>query len=142
MFLALLTGVAMSTQAAVNTRLSTYVDSPVLAAFISFAVGTVVLFACVLLTGAPLGNMAAALDAPVASWMGGVLGVFFVLVMIFSVPRIGVGLAFSLAIGGQMLAAIAIDHFGLFGVTERSISWPRILGALLVMVGVVIIRKF
>jgi transporter family-2 protein len=142
MFLALLTGVAMSTQAAVNTKLSTYVESPVLAAFISFAVGTIVLFVCVLVTGAPLGNLAGAKDAPLAAWMGGVLGVFFVLVMIFSVPRIGVALAFSLAIGGQMLAALLIDHFGLFGVTERSISWPRVLGALLVMAGVIIIRRF
>lgn len=142
MFLALLTGVAMSSQAAVNTRLSTYVESPLLAAFISFAVGTVVLFICVLASGTPLGDLAKAANAPLVLWIGGALGVFFVMVMILSVPRIGVALAFSLAIGGQMLTALVIDHFGLFGVTERSINWPRVLGAVLVMAGVIIIRRF
>jgi transporter family-2 protein len=142
MFLALLTGVAMSTQAGVNTRLATYVGNPVLAAFISFAVGTIVLFACVILSGAPLGDLAKATSAPLVTWIGGALGVFFVMVMILTVPRIGVALSFSLAIGGQMLAALVIDHFGLFGVAERSVSLPRMVGALLVIGGVVIIRKF
>jgi transporter family-2 protein len=142
MFLALLTGVAMSTQAAVNSKLSASVDSPVLAAFISFATGTIALFVCVLLSGASFGDLIRAKDAPPISWIGGVLGVFFVLVMINTVPRIGVALSFSLAIAGQMLVALVIDHFGLLGVTERSISWPRVLGALLVMAGVVIIRRF
>jgi len=141
MFLALLTGVAMSTQAGVNTKLSTYVGN-VPAAFISFATGTIALFVCVLLSGASVSDLVKAKNAPLISWIGGVLGVFFVLVMISAVPRIGVALSFSLAIGGQMLAALVIDHFGLFGVTERSVSWPRMVGALMIMVGVVVIRRF
>lgn len=142
MFLALLTGVAMSTQASVNSKLATYVESPLLAAFISFATGTILLFVCVLVSGTPLNGLAKATSAPLITWIGGALGVFFVMVMILAVPRIGVALSFSLAIGGQMLTALIIDHFGLFGVTERSISWPRTLGAVLVMAGVIIIRRF
>lgn len=142
MFLALATGVAMSTQAAVNTKLATYVESPLLAAFISFATGTLVLFICLLVSGTPLGDLVKAKNAPLVAWIGGALGVFFVMVMILAVPRIGVALSFSLAVAGQMLTALVIDHFGLYGVAERSISWPRIIGSVLVMAGVIIIRRF
>jgi transporter family-2 protein len=58
------------------------------------------------------------------------------------VPRIGVALAFSLAIGGQMLVTLLIDHFGWLGVPEKPINLWRVFGAALITVGVILIRKF
>lgn len=140
--LAFLAGIAMPTQAAVNSKLAGGVGSPVVAAFISFAVGTVALFAYILFTGVPLANIAASKDAPLIAWIGGFLGAFFVTVMATVVPKIGVALAFSLAIAGQMLVTLVIDHFGLLGIPEKQISWPRVLGALMITGGVILIRKF
>lgn len=140
--LAVLAGIAMPTQATINSKLANSIDSPLLAAFISFAVGTIALFIYVLLTGVPLGNLVNAKEAPLVAWAGGILGAFFVTVMILVVPRIGVALAFSLAIGGQMIASLVIDHFGWLGVTERPISPLRVLGAALITIGVVLIRRF
>ncbi len=132
----------MPTQATVNSKLAGFVGSPISAAFISFAVGTVALFVYMILTGVPLSNMAAAKDAPLVVWIGGFLGAFFVSVMATVVPRIGVALAFSLAIGGQMLVTLLIDHFGWLGVPEKPINLTRVLGAALITVGVILIRKF
>jgi transporter family-2 protein len=140
--LAILAGMAMPTQATVNSRLASYVESPITAAFISFAVGTVVLFVYMLLTGVPLGSLASAKGAPLIAWVGGFLGAFFVSVMATVVPRIGVALAFSLAISGQMIVTLLIDHFGLLGVPEKPINLVRVLGAALITVGVILIRKF
>lgn len=141
-FLAILAGIAMPTQATVNSKLAGYVNSPVSAAFISFAVGTIVLFVYMLLTGVPLSSLASAKDAPLVAWIGGFLGAFFVTVMAMIVPKIGVALSFSLAIGGQMLATLLIDHFGWLGVPEKPINLWRVLGAALITVGVILIRKF
>jgi bacterial/archaeal transporter family-2 protein len=141
-FLAILAGMAMPTQATVNSKLAGYVSSPISAAFISFAVGTVVLFVYMILTGVPLGSLTSAKDAPLVAWIGGFLGAFFVSVMATVVPRIGVALAFSLAIGGQMLVTLLIDHFGWLGVPQKSINLMRVLGAALITAGVVLIRKF
>ena len=80
-FLAILAGMAMPTQAVVNSKLADSVGNPILAAFISFAVGTVALFVYILLTGVPLGNLATAKNAPLVAWIGGFLGAFFVSVM-------------------------------------------------------------
>lgn len=133
---------AMPTQAVVNSRLANSVDSPILAAFISFAVGTIALFVYILLTGVPLNNLAASTNAPLVAWVGGFLGAFFVSVMATIVPRIGVALSFSLAIAGQMLITLLIDHFGWLGVEVKPINPVRVLGATLITVGVVLIRKF
>jgi transporter family-2 protein len=122
--------------------LATSIDSPILAAFISFAVGTIALFIYILLTGVPLSSIAAAKDAPLVAWVGGILGAFFVAVMVTIVPRIGVALTFSLAIAGQMLITLLIDHFGWLGVPEKPINLYRVFGAALITVGVVLIRKF
>lgn len=140
--LAILAGMAMPTQATVNSKLAASVGNPVIAAFISFLVGTVALFVYILLTGIPLSNLASSKNAPLVAWIGGFLGAFFVSVMATIVPRIGVALAFSLAIGGQMLATLVIDHFGLLGVPVKGINLMRVLGAALITIGVILIRRF
>ena len=141
-FLAVLAGMAMPTQATVNSKLAGYVESPISAAFISFAVGTIALFVYILLTGIPLSNLATSINAPLVAWIGGFLGAFFVSVMVTVVPRIGVALTFSLAIGGQMLITLLIDHFGWLGAPEKPINLVRVLGATLITIGVILIRKF
>ncbi len=132
----------MPTQAIVNSRLAGSVGSPILAAFISFAVGTIALFVYILATGIPLNNLAASKNAPPIAWIGGLLGAFFVTVMVTIIPRVPVALAFSLAIAGQMLVTLLIDHFGLLGVPVKEINLMRVLGATLITIGVILIRKF
>ena len=70
-FLAIIAGMMMPTQAAINNKLALSVNSPILAAFISFIVGTVGLFIYILATGIPLGNLAEAKNAPLIAWIGG-----------------------------------------------------------------------
>ena len=135
-------GMAMPTQAVVNSKLAASVDSAILAAFISFGVGTIALFVYILLTGVPLTNLASSTNAPLVAWIGGFWGAFFVSVMATVVPRIGVALAFSLAIGGQMIITLLIDHFGWLGVQEKPINLMRVLGATLITIGVILIRNF
>ena len=133
----------MPTQATVNSRLAESVNhNPILAAFISFAVGTVALFLYIVLTGIPLSQLASAKDAPPVAWIGGFLGAFFVSAMVTVVPRIGIALAFSLAIAGQMLVTLLIDHFGWLGVPVVEVNRWRVLGATLITIGVILIRKF
>lgn len=41
---------------------------------------------------------------------------------------------------GQILASLVLDHFGLFGLVERQLTTPRVLGALLLIGGVALIQ--
>lgn len=66
----------------------------------------------------------------------GLLGVVVVGSTVFMVPRIGVAAAIVLIISGQLMIATTIDHFGALEVDVREISWDRILGLGVVLVGV------
>ena len=142
LLLALVAGAMMPTQAAINNKLSVFVDSPILAALISFFVGTLGLFVYVLISGVPLSNLVSAKNAPAALWIGGLLGAFFVTSTVVLVPRLGVAMTFSLIIAGQMLITLVIDHFGLLGVPVKEVSLARGGGILLITAGVILIRKF
>ena len=47
----------------------------------------------------------------------------------------------ALLVTGQMLASVALDHFGLFGLVQRSIDRPGVIGVILLIGGVVLIRR-
>ena len=140
--IAIIAGMMMPTQAAINNRLAGFVNSPVIAAFVSFAVGTVALFVYILATGIPLSNLASLRNASLISWTGGLLGAFFVASAVILVPKLGVALTFSLIVAGQMLITLILDHFGFLGVPVKEINIQRFLGATLIVLGVVLIRKF
>ncbi len=140
--LALAAGAMMPTQAATNNKMAVVIDSPVLAAFISFLVGTIALFIYMLLSGVPLGNLTSASEVPAIAWIGGLLGAFYVTAAVMLVPRLGVAMTFSAIIAGQMLVTLIIDHFGLLGVPVKEVSIARLGGILLITAGVVVIRKF
>lgn len=142
MLFAVLAGAMMPTQAATNNKMAAVVGSPILAALISFLVGTVAIFAYTVATGTPIGNLVSAKNAPPIAWVGGLFGAFFVAATVMLVPRIGVALTFSLVIAGQMLVTLFIDHFGLLGIEVQRVSWQRVVGILLVTGGVILIRRF
>lgn len=142
LLLALIAGAMMPTQAAINNKMAAFVDSPVLAALISFFVGTIALLVYVVATGTPLSNIASAKNAPAIAWVGGLMGAFFVAAAVTLVPRLGVAMTFSVIIAGQMIITLILDHFGFLGLEQRPISIPRILGILLITSGVILIRRF
>ncbi len=142
LLLAVVAGAMMPTQAAINNKLAVGVDSPILAAFFSFLIGTIGLFVYLLATGTSLGNLFSAKDAPPIAWIGGLLGAFFVTATVILAPRLGVAMTFSMIIAGQMLVTLVIEHFGLFGMPVKEVSLVRVSGILLITGGVVLIRKF
>jgi len=140
--LAILAGMMMPTQAAINNKLAETVESPILSAFVSFVVGTAALFLYILATGVPLGNLFSVKNASLVAWTGGLLGAFFVAATVTLVPKIGVALTFSLIMAGQMLITLVIDHFGLLGVPVKEVNLPRLIGVTLITIGVILIRRF
>ena len=51
-----------------------------------------------------------------------------VLTITFAQPRIGATATIGILIAGQLVMGAAIDRFGLFGVDQIAITWPRLLG--------------
>ena len=71
---------------------------------------------------------------------GGALGVIYLTTAIFLTQRIGAAATMGFVIAGQLLAGVAIDSFGFFGLPSIALSPPRLLGAGLLLGGAMILR--
>jgi bacterial/archaeal transporter family-2 protein len=139
---ALAVGIVLPVQFGINSQLRNFVGGPVAAAAISFVVGTVALAVAALVVQSSLPEPGSAASAPWWAWTGGLLGAFFVLASIILTPRLGAATTIGLILTGQVLASIVIDHFGLIRVPVHEASFPRIIGALLIVAGVVMVQRF
>jgi transporter family-2 protein len=136
-----LAGVTITTQAGVNSQLRVAVSNPWIAAFISFLVGTVVLGLYIVATRQPIPSVAQLRSIELYKYTGGLLGAFFVTVIILTVQKIGSANVFALVIAGQLFMALLYDRLGLFGFPQNNISWVKVLGAVLLIVGAYLINK-
>ncbi|MBL0948981.1 DMT family transporter [Brevundimonas sp.] len=140
MLAVVLAGGATALQAPTNARLAEAVASPVNAAFISFAVGTVALgMLALMLQTRP--DMAATRALPWWVWIGGLYGAVFVVAAAWGVPRLGVAVTITLMVAGQLLISLFLDHFGAMGVPKQPMNVMRVAGILMVIGGVVLVRK-
>ncbi len=138
--LAFVAGVLLAVQAPTNSILAKAGGSPVLAALISFAVGTAALF--VVWMGSGHRPAAGAFRGiPYYAWFGGLYGAVFVAVAAYAAPRIGLASLITIGIAGQILMAVLLDHYGALGLPRDPVSLVKMLGAGLVIVGVVMVRK-
>ncbi len=134
-------GAAASLQAPTNAKLTAAVGSPVNAAFVSFAVGTVALGILALaLQARP--DMAASRALPWYAWVGGLYGAAFVVAATWGAPRLGVATTIILMVAGQLLLGLVLDHIGFLGMPKQPISLGRVAGVGLVIAGVLMVRKF
>jgi len=142
LFIALAAGMLAPLQAGLNGKMGRAIESPVYAALISFAVGTLALFCYALATRINFTNIRYAADTHWSVWSAGFLGAFYVTATIILTPRLGAALTFSLVVAGQLIMAVFMDHFGLLGVSIQPLSWQRFAGIALITAGVLLIRKF
>jgi transporter family-2 protein len=139
--MAFISGAFLPIQAGLNTRLGKSIESPVYASMISFIVGAFAVFLYIFFTKQHV-SWTGIKTVPAYAWIGGVLGAFYVTIIILAFPKIGPGLTFGLVVAGQMIFAVLLDHFNILVTHQHSINIWRILGVLMIIGGVVVIRKF
>ena len=140
MLLAISAGISLVVQQALNANLRTALNSAAWSGFMSYFVGVICMAVLALALQDPLPSAAIAARVPWWAWSGGLFGAIFVALAIFLVPQLGAAAFFALLIAGQMLGSIVFDHFGLLGVPVHPVSAIRIVGAALLVGGVVLIR--
>ena len=87
----------------------------------------------------PLPDFKAFAALPWWLWTGGLLGAFFVIGSLTAAPKIGAASLVAFVVAGQILAALALDHFGIAGYSTQAFSPWRLVGAAMLMGGVVLI---
>ena len=135
--LAIAAGVAAAMQAATNAGLSksTGLGPALVVNTVIVLIGTIGLWAAM---GAktiffPAGT----------SWtfyLGGLFGFVIIASLTFVFPKIGAAYAIALMVGGQCVAALVVDHFGLMGMPPDPVTIQRLIGVGLVAAGAVVVR--
>jgi transporter family-2 protein len=132
--LTVLAGLAGSVQVAVMGRFGSRIGT-FEALTVATAVQLLLAAAILLAVRGGTGALPDAFRTPAWMWLGGLMGLIVVFSITFAQPRIGATATIGILIAGQLAMGTAIDRFGLFGVEQISISWPRALGVLLLAVG-------
>ena len=138
LIVALAAGVALATQSAINTQLAKAMSGEaVIATFISFAVGTIVLFFIAWVKTDLWGNLSSIPSQPWWKLIGGVLGAVVVFTTVLLAPKLGITAMLFFIIVGQLITATTIDHFGLIGMPIREVNITKFIGLIIVAFGLV-----
>jgi transporter family-2 protein len=139
MLLAAGAGAGLAIQAAVNTQLRAATGSALWAAVISSALA-VALLAMVELFARDALQVTRLATYPWWIWIGGIMGAVYVFAIVAFTRHLGVALVFAAIVVGQLLMGLLIDHFGWFRVPMEPMSVTRLIGALLLVAGMIMIR--
>jgi bacterial/archaeal transporter family-2 protein len=138
--LGVVAGASFVMQQAVNAHLRSSLGSPWWAAFISYLGGTLTMSAVLLVMREPWFSLTAMARSSWWAWTGGFFGTVYIVIAILLLPRLGAATVVALIVAGQMLTSLAFDYYGAFGVPQHPADLPRLLGALFLIAGVVLVR--
>lgn len=130
---AVFVGILVSIMVTFNGLLAKY-SGDYLSLIIIHLVGLVIILLIMFFKKEKLSNLK---GIPIYLFSAGALGVFMVFSNNMSFNFLGVSLTISLVLLGQSIASCIIDHYGLFEMEVKRFQKEKILGFLLVSIGIV-----
>lgn len=140
LLLAMLSGILMALQGSLNASLSKIIGL-LETTFVVHVIGAFILAALLFAFKMGKGDLSLWQGAPWYTYLGGVISVFIIYLVAASIPSIGVCNATTAIIVGQVLTAVAIDYFGLFGLAKAGFAWQQLLGVALLAAGAKLLLK-
>ncbi len=133
-------GLLMPFQTAANSRLRQVVGPAYVSTLVSFTVSTLALLLVSLVAGIPILPTETMLaEAPWWSWFVGIVAVVTITIAIHLFKEIGQLQALIIPMFSQLVFSLLIDHFGWFGAKVIPLGANRIIGALLLIIGVTLV---
>lgn len=139
--LALFAGAVVPIQAASNAILARQLGHPLWASAISLLISIAVLIPLLFIFKVPKPNFSIELfSQPIWIWFGGIAGMLYLTSALILVPKIGSTTFFVMVIAGQLIISALIEQFGWFGMSQNAIPLSKILGIILVVLGVLCVQ--
>jgi len=140
---AIVAGMLMAATIAINGHLGSVLQSPIQASFVSFTLGIICLLLINLMTATRYRNINLAIKQGRSYWwiwIGGIIGALYILGSSWLVPIIGTGQVVVLALFGQLLFSALVENYGWFESEPNRITRPKILGLLVMFIGVLVVK--
>ena len=140
LLIALAMGLLVPFQTAANSRLRQVVGPAYVSTLVSFTVSTLVLLLVSLVARIPILPTSQMLStAPWWSWFVGIIAVVTITIAIHLFKEIGQLQAIIIPMFSQLIFSLLIDHFGWFGAKVIPLGTNRLIGALLLIIGVTLV---
>ncbi len=129
--IALAAGMALSVEGAIYSELGKVIGK-FESSFYNFFVGSIILLIVVLFFGK--GEMSQSMKVPKWYLLGGLFCVIYLSVLVYAIPKVGVGIAMISAVIGQIVASMMIEHFKWLGSPRKRMTKNRIIAVTCMMI--------
>jgi bacterial/archaeal transporter family-2 protein len=133
-------GGLIALQAPINGQLGRQIGT-FQGAFLSFLIGTGLLLVIATLAKGGLGQVADARGLPWYYLTGGLLGAAYVTTVLVTVRSLGAGPVVAATVAGQLTASLVVDQLGVLGVEKQPITAVKLVGVVLLAVGVLLVVR-
>lgn len=139
--LAILAGSSIALQSALNSHLGVVLKNSLMATTIAFMFSGLFTLSALLLLKNQSISLTTIESVPFYLWFTGALfSAFAVSVFFYLAPKIGIGPLMSYGLGGQIVMAIIISHFGWFDLPVKPITVTKIVGVIVLIIGILLIN--
>ena len=134
---ALLTGMAIGTQSTITSRVGSLIGDVRTGLFTNF-IGGAIAGLLILFLLVREGSQTLKIPGLVFGLIiiSGLLGIFIITGISFSLQRAGIAAGLATVILGQLVLSTLIDTFGIGGIAPIPLSFQRLLGLLVIAIGV------
>ena len=139
--LATFVGMLLPIQAASNAGVARYFGDISYAVLLSFVIGLVLVTVYILVAKPSFNSDISQLSIPKYLLFGGLISVTYTIAITYLSPKLGVGNTLFIIIVGQMIAALLVDHFGVFESVKHEITFKRVSGVILMLIGVYLVKQ-
>ena len=141
MLLAFVGGAFLALQGGLNAQLGEQLKNPLLASVVAFSVSAIVSLITVVMLFRPSFSSIEISGVPNYLWVsGGFLSAIGIGLYYYTIPKLGISTMISLGLCGQLICSIVVAHFGWFNLPVEPLTLKRILGALAMIIGILLIN--
>lgn len=131
-FISILTGIMIAIMISLNGQVSNIAGNYASSVIIHF-IGLIGIILVLIFTKSKIGSLK---DIPFYMFTGGLIGILTVLFTNASFSGLGVSLTVALSLLGQLVTSLVIDHFGYFNMNVCEFDKKKILGLVIISVGI------
>jgi bacterial/archaeal transporter family-2 protein len=136
-FLAIITGAIISIYLPMNSTVAKYFGSPI-TANVSFFLVSLLTATLIFFLFGDLKTIDNFTKVPPHLFMTGVISALMVLGTTFLIPKLGARKFFVLLLAGQVIMALIISHFGILESPTDPITWKKLAGAAILILGAIV----
>ena len=134
-------GILVVIQGGINAKLGVMLNNTLLATSAALLMSTSFTLLAVFLTIRELPSLYQLQMIPTYMWFtGGALSFLAVTLFYYIIPRTGIATAVIFGLSGQIIFAAIASHFGWFGMPVEPITIKKVMGMLVMVMGVLLIK--